>query len=137
MALKTNTKKARTNLVKYIMTDADYIQERAEYDEKTLENDQETLAYIYKTFLDEYRWSVRRIGAQNSFKEWAAGLAMGGLFLYYYNENPFSILAEVLEETDQERAEYENKFTDERACDILTYMIFRECRMAYEKAREV
>ena len=137
MGLRTNTKKARKNIIDYIMTDSDYIQERAEYDEKNVDGEQETLAYIYEIFLDEYGWSVPRIGAQRSFSEWAAGLSMGGLFLYYYNENPFSILANVLEESEQERAEYEKKIPDDRACEILTYMIFRECRTAYEKRKEV
>ena len=62
MGLRTNTKKARKNIIDYIMTDSDYI---------------------------------------------------------------------------QERAEYEKKIPDDRACEILTYMIFRECRTAYEKRKEV
>ena len=125
------------NIKRYIMTDADYVAERAEYDgvKINLESPEEVASYIYKCFLDEYGWSVQRIGACRSFKEWASGLAMGGLFLYYYNESPYKIIAEILEETHEEAERQEKRIDEETACDYLTTWIFRECEKASRKVK--
>ena len=133
MALKSNTKKAMENVKKYIMTDSDYIMERAEYDGIKLETPEEYASYVYKAFLEEYGWSVRRIGAQRSFAEWAAGLAMGGLFLYYYNADPYEIISGILEETPEESERQKARIDENAACDYLTYWIFRVCEKASKK----
>lgn len=129
--LRTNTKKARENVKKYIMQDFDYIAERAEYNGEEIREDEteKALVIIYKAFLEEYGWAVTkcRQSYQEAFTNWAAGLAMGGLFLYYYNVDAVELLGDILEETEEERS----KYTQEKAENLLTYLIFAECQKAY------
>lgn len=133
MALRTNTKQARKNIIDYILEDMDYITERAEYDNITVDaaEPEKVLAYIYKIFLEEYGWAVTRCrqSYQEAFTNWAAGLAMGGLFCYYYNIDAVELLGDILEETEAER----NKYNQEQAENMLTYLIYRECEKAYRK----
>lgn len=131
--LKTNSKKAKENITNYILEDIDYIQERAEYDAIEInENEPEkVLAYVYKAFLEEYGWAVTkcRQSYQEAFSNWAAGLAMGGMFLYYYNIDAVELLGDLLEETETEKARY----NQEKAENTLTYLIYRECEKAYRR----
>jgi hypothetical protein len=136
MALRTNTKKARTNIVNYILEDMDYITERAEYDGKELTTTQNTLAYIYNIFLDEVGgWTVRNLRKTyfEAFKDWAQGLALGGTFCYYYNIDIYETLAKILEETEAEKEACKKKINEDQACAMLTALIYRELRQAYEK----
>lgn len=124
MALKTNSKKAKENIWKYIETDLDYINEYGDDIKATAGNKEEIATAIYNIFEGEKH---HREGfgytKQELFKEWAQGLALGGLFdYYYYNRDAVEILGDILEETEEER----ERFTDEEACDMLTYLIYRE-----------
>ena len=134
MALRTNTKQARKNIVNYILEDMDYIKERAEYDNIEINEDDtnRTLAYIYNIFWEEVgNWTVKNLRKTTfeAFKDWAQGLAMGGLFCYYYNIDAVELLGDILEETEAER----NKYNQEQAENMLTYLIYRECEKAYKK----
>ena len=118
--LKTNTNKARENTLRYILEDGDYIEERASYDGIELQTPAEYCAVILEAFKSEYGHEINRRGEYAAFKGWAQGLAMGGLFLYYYNKPARDIVAGILEETPEEAARY----TEEQAEELLTRMIF-------------
>ena len=44
------------------------------YDLPKNQSDFDKIQNVYKTFLSEYGWSIKRIGELNSFKEWLQGL---------------------------------------------------------------
>lgn len=136
MALRTNSKAARQNIINYILEDMDYITERAEYDGIELKTEVETLAYVYNIFWEEVgKWTVKNLRKTHfeAFKDWAQGLAMGGMFCYYYNIDVYEELARILEETDQEKEAYKKKINEDQACAILTSLIYRELRKAAGK----
>lgn len=124
--LRTNSKKARENVRNYIMTDADYIAERIECDPDTL-TEAQALRSVWEIFTAEYYNPIpptrrNRSTVFDLFAEWASGLALGGLFLYYYNVSAVKVLGDILEETEEERS----KYTEEQAERLLTLLIFRE-----------
>lgn len=124
--LKLNSKKAAENLHKYMMQDFDYLQERAAYQGFTLGKDAGSVCrFIWKIFCSEYGWEIRRYGAPRAFREWAQGLALGGMFDYYLH-SAVDTLGGILEESEEEKA----RFTEAQAEDRLTGMIYR----AVEKA---
>lgn len=44
------------------------------YDLPENQSDFEKVQNVYKIFIDEYGWNLKRIGELNSFKEWLQGL---------------------------------------------------------------
>jgi hypothetical protein len=44
------------------------------YDLPENQSDFDKVQNVYKTFLSEYGWSIKRMGELNSFKEWLQGL---------------------------------------------------------------
>lgn len=132
MALRTNSRKARQNLMEYIKQDNDYLQERKEFDFETyggydLENDNDVCKMIFEIYQSEKYYGYdyirsRRMSPYDVFKEWAQGLALGGLFCYYANRSAVDDLGHILEESKEERS----KFTEEQAEELLTKMIYRE-----------
>lgn len=129
--LRTNSKKARENVRRYILTDSEYLAERlAEMlpnDGITAENlkEADALYSVWQCFIEEAspRWNENVF---EQFEKWASGLACGGLFDYYYNVSAVQVLGDILEETEEER----NKYTEEQAERLLTLLIFREASMA-------
>lgn len=124
--LRTNSKKARENVRNYIMTDSDYIAERIECDPDTL-TEAQALRSVWEIFTAEYYNPIpstrrNRSNVFDLFTDWAQGLALGGLFLYYYNVSAVKVLGDILEETEEERS----KYTEEQAERLLTLLIFRE-----------
>ena len=125
--LRTNSKAARQNVIEYIKQDQDYIEESYNY---TPENDNELLASVYGIFLSEKTYELQRSNYINQFeifKSWAQGLALGGLFCYYYNRSAVDDLGNILEETEEER----NKYSEAQAEEMLTKLIYREIVKAY------
>ena len=122
--LKTNSKKAIENIWAYIMEDLDYI--NSGYGYEITEGDRKaTAAAIYEIFESEkYNDSYyKQYNKQKVFADWAQGLALGGMFNYYYfNKNAVDVLGDILEETETER----NKYTEEQAAEMLTNLIYRE-----------
>ena len=132
--LRSNSKKAAENISNYIMADIDYLQERAEYRGFTLdaEDKNAVLAFVYTIFLEEKRGEFNRyrnVNIYNIFRDWAAGLALGNLFCYYYNRSAVDDLAGILEETPEEKERY----TESDAEEMLTRLIFREVTRAYNR----
>ena len=127
--LRTNSKKARANVVEYIKQDAGYLEDNYEY---IAETDQEFLASVYGVFLSEKSYELQKnkhINQYNIFKEWAQGLAMGGLFCYYYNRSAVDDLGDILEETEEERQRY----SESEAEEMLTRLIWREVVDGYNR----
>lgn len=122
--LKTNSKKAINNIWAYIMEDLDYI--NSGYGYEIAEGDRKaTAAAIYEIFESEkYNGPYyKQYNKQEVFTDWAQGLALGGMFDYYYfNKNAVDVLGDILEETETER----NKYTEEQAAAMLTSLIYRE-----------
>lgn len=129
--LKTNSKKACENIRNYIMNDFDYIQERAEYNGIVLDknNVQSVLAYAYGIFKSEKKREIEDNYSNPNFaifKDWAQGLALGWLFCYFYNRSAVDDLAEILEESESEKA----KYSESEAEIMLTRLIYREMEKA-------
>lgn len=125
--LKTNSKKARENIVEYIRQDLDYIEERAAYDAPAVDiyTAPGLCAYIWDIFQAEKGPEIVRAYRGNTvkaFEAWAQGLALGGLFCYYYNRRAVDDLGAILEETESER----ERFTETEAENLLTRLIYAE-----------
>ena len=126
MALKTNSKQAKANIYNYIREySEDYLQDDYGIEPEAIS----TKAGLYKTIYNIYREEMRpdcpyykRYPDQVVFKEWAQGLAMGGLFCFYYNREAREDVAQILQETPEEA----QKYSEERAEELLTYLIYRE-----------
>jgi hypothetical protein len=142
MALRTNSRQAITNIRNYITEwSVDTLEERNEWNRQeggkvyNLDRFENVAAAIFDIFqaekpgTDEY-YRRRRMYGADIFKDWAQGLAMGGLFCYYYNRSAVDDLGAILEETETEKS----RFTESDAEDLLTNLIYREVTKAKEKA---
>lgn len=126
--LKTNTKKARENLMKYIRDySLDELTGNYGIPEEELETDDQIRLRLWNIFKREkvkhdLRFKAKRISFYDLFVEWAQGLAMGGLFCFWYNRSAVDDLGDILEETESEKA----RFTEEQAEAKLTSLIYCE-----------
>lgn len=136
--IKANSKKAKENLKKYIADWAeDYIKEGYE-DGDGIRIHDGLFTAIYSIFLVEKNphseYNRRNfISEAATFKDWAQGLALGGLFCYWYNRSAVDDLGDILEQTEAER----NKYTEQQAADYLTNLIYTtvKCEAAKEEER--
>lgn len=131
--LRTNSKKAMENIKNYIREySEDYLLDNYGYDAEYTEKNG-FFATIYEIFASEERpftgYNARR-PEYESFKSWAQGLAMGGLFCYYYNREAKEDIKQILEETEEEA----NRYTEEQAEELLTRLIYT--RVKSEAAKE-
>ena len=138
MALKTNSKKARERVMKYIRDySMDELTGNYGIPETELENDEIICFCLYDIFKEEklkhdLRFKAGKMNEWLMFQDWAQGLAMGGLFCYWFNRYAKDDLGEILEETETEKA----KYTEEEACELLTYLIYREIIRRKERAKK-
>ena len=123
MALKTNSKKARENIQKYIMDNFN----GENYKLKTPETFLETAEIILDIFRREY--SDKRYSGKENFVNWAAGLPSILDTCYYYNRSAVDDLGGILEESETEKS----RFTEMQAEELLSSLIYRELIKA-EKA---
>ena len=120
--LKTNSKKARDNVRKFILANT------TTYYGDTFESVYKACKYLWDTFKQEYYDGVKRKTINSReylFNEWVQGLPTGHLFDYYLSigaYNAITLLGNILEETEEER----NKYSDDDACTLLTHLIYRE-----------
>ena len=126
--LKTNSKKARENVRAYII--ANYDGSPYEYEETTEFND--IARNIYEVYKRE-RESLRESKNQNEqelfsmWMEYAPSIIDSG---YYWSRPAVDDLGDILEETDEER----NRYSEEKAVQYLTYLIFSEILKAVERS---
>lgn len=97
------------------------------------EDETSILAYAYECFKDEMKIEIEN-NYHNPcfviFEDWARGLALGGLFCYYYNRSAKDDLGEILEETEEEKS----KYTEMEAEEMLTRLIYREMENAWSES---
>ena len=124
--IKSNSKKAKQNIFNYVK---EYAEDYLSDDYGFTVTDDNLYSLIYSVFEDEARphdgYNARK-PVQDVFEAWASGLALGGLFCYYYNREAKKDLAKILEESAEEAA----KYSEEAAEKMLTYLIYREVSKA-------
>lgn len=135
--LRTNSKQVVEKIDSYIReTAADYIRDQYTEDGETyiisgrvmdLNERNDLAAVILDIFKEEYlkhnpQYAAGRVSRWDLFKDWAAGLALGGTFLYYYNVSAVDLLGDILEETEEER----NRYSERAAEELLTKLIYRQ-----------
>lgn len=118
--LKTNSKKAKENIKKYIMENFDFSNYEGE-GKKSPETYKEICKCIYETMTEEKFYSREKSGYE-TFKTWCQGLPSLLDTCYYYNRSAVEDLKVILEETDAEA----KKFTEAEAEERLTYLLYRE-----------
>lgn len=129
--LKTNSKIVRDRIRAFILS-AENVEEFAPEAPNETYNDKARA--IYADFMRYYdgdnRNKYRPRPYQEAFEEWAAGLPAILDTRYYYNISAVDLLGDILEETAEERAKY-----DESAAEhMLSYLIYREISREAMKA---
>lgn len=123
--LKTNCKIVRDRIRAYILS-AENVEEFApEGTPNETYNDKARA--IYADFMRYYNGDNRNHGNhprnyQEAFEDWAQGLPAILDTCYYYNVSAVDLLGDILEETAEERARYEESAAEH----LLTYLIYRE-----------
>lgn len=120
MALKSNCKQAKANIQAYIMENFD----GTNYGIEQPATFKECAEIILDTFRKEYlcEWNRRRYPESVNFREWCAGLPSILDTCYYYNRPAVDDVARILEETPEEA----NKYSEDKAEELLSYLIYRE-----------
>lgn len=117
--IRTNSKKARENIRKYIIDnyspESYGLPETADF--KT------AAANILETFRAEKPYKAETL---ETFIDWSAGLPSIIDTCYYYNRSAVDDLGAILEETDEEKA----KYSEQDAERLLTTLIYRELTRA-------
>lgn len=115
--LRTNSKQAREKIRGYIVKgvkDCDYIKG---------ETFEEVAPQIAKAFYEEKIKYIRPFKPIfEYFVDWCQGLPSAINCDYYYNVDAVKLLGDLLEETEEERAKYTQRESEE----MLTYLIFKE-----------
>jgi len=119
MALRTNSKKAKSNIRAYIMDNFD----GCNYGYETPATFKECARLILDTFEKEYihKYNAHR-NRQLLFCDWCAGLPSILDTCYFYNRSAIDDLGTILEETDAEKS----RFSESDAEQLLTRLIYRE-----------
>lgn len=125
--LKTNSKKASKNIQQYIIANFD----PSSYDEyKELNNTTDfsvVAETVYKVFHAEGYNKIQNNATElEAFIDWMQGLPTIFNDDYYYNVSAVDLLVELLEETDSEKA----KYNEHEAETFLTRLIYREIKKA-------
>lgn len=130
--LRTNSKKAIENIRKYIIAHFDGENYNFSGDAS---NFHEVATFIYKCFIDEkYKgaegyYARRGYSMQDIFADWAAGLPSVLDTCYFYNRSAVDDLAEILEESDSEKAKYSDERKAEKLLtNLISLQIFKEAR---------
>ena len=122
--LRTNSKKAREAVRAYI-AEKTRGQDGAEvkgFKEAAEVIAKEWDAYKYQGLSRQFKYSIA-----DAFEHWAGGLP-NDLFDYIAAGDAVKLVGDILEQTEAERS----KYSDSQACDLLTYLIFREISKAAE-----
>jgi len=118
--LKTNSKKAKENVKKYIIDN--YTPESYGEEAQSKKTFEEIAKYIYEASRNEKSYLVNRVSFHKLFEDWAQGLPSLLDTCYYCNRSAVDDLGTILEQTEEER----NRYSEEQAEALLTYLIARE-----------
>ena len=121
--LKTNSKKAKENIKKYILDhfnpcDSRFLDLEGTTDIKTACSAIYTIFNIEKAAVGTYA----RMSEKERFVDWCKGLPSILDTCYYYNRSAVDDLGEILEETESEK----EKYSDDEAAVLLTNLLYRE-----------
>lgn len=122
--LKTNSKKVIEKVRKYIIGGVDH-----EYFELEADPDFNTACKLILTACQNEKRYCRYNNDFEMFKDWAQGLPTAFNTSYYYNVSAVDLLADWLEETDKEKAKFEESAAEEK----ITWLIYRELRKGAAK----
>lgn len=135
--LRTNSKKAKENIRKYIMENVDfsgYIEDGEKEPETFVEVATEILNICDA---EKFYTAGRYRNDFEKFLEWTQGLPAALDTCYWYNRSAVDDLAVILEETEEEKpkAKTNNQYLDqeEKAGLLLTRLIYRELTAAAAK----
>lgn len=122
--LRSNGKKAIENIRTYIMNNFDC----TGYDMEKPSGWKETAKAIIETFESEMQYTLERRYSkrQEVFFNWCQGLPSIIDTCYYYNRSAVDDLANILEETEEEKS----RFNERQAENQLTWLIYRELEKA-------
>lgn len=122
--LRSTNKKVLDKIRKYIIdgVDHEYFGLEADPDFKT------ACKLILQACQNEKRY-CRYNNDYEMFKDWAQGLPTAFNTSYYYNVSAVDLLADWLEETDSEKAKFEESATEEK----ITWLLYRELRKGAAK----
>lgn len=124
--LRSNCKKAMEKIGEYIKKHTDFESFREYMPEPDLSTVEGCKKFIASVWWDEYgNWDVKRRGGavEASFSEWLCGLPTCFDPAFLYREDPCVVLADILEETEEERARFGDDYT--RAYNQLLHMVYR------------
>ena len=128
--LKTNSKKARENIKNYIVDNFD----GTNYTDTPPQEWHEIAIFIYECFRSE-KWNCKqdfqyyRNNEWKAFLDWCSGLPSVIDTCYFYNRSAVEDLGNILEETEQERKQYEESTAE----NLLTMLIYNEIMKEVEK----
>lgn len=130
MALRSNSKKAVNNIHAYIISNYD----PSNYD-LPVETDFPKIAkQILQTWYDEVgNYKRHNESFQESFISWCAGLPSILDTCYYYNRSAVDDLGSILEETEAEKAKYD----EQQAEEMLSKLIYREIAKAVQNTYKI
>lgn len=122
--LRSTNKKVLEKIHDYIINgvDHEYFNLEADPDFKT------ACKLILQACQNEKRY-CRYNNDFEMFKDWAQGLPTAFNTSYYYNVSAVDLLADWLDETDSEKAKFEESAAEEK----ITWLIYRELRKGAAK----
>ena len=123
--LKSNSKKARENIRAYIV---DHFTPE-NYTETPPTDPREIFKFIFNCFISEKYHTKEdrayyRNNEQAAFRDWCSGLPSVLDTCYFYNRSAVDDLGNILEETEEERAQ----FSESMAENLLTMLIYNEIK---------
>lgn len=129
--LRTNSKEVRAKVRQYII---DGFDPEAYGYEQYYNVDKENFSCVAHAIFDclyneKIKCNTRKVSRYEYFKDWMQGLCNMVDSSYYYNVSAVDLLAEWLEETEEEK----KRFTEEQAEEKITYLLYCELQKGVEK----
>lgn len=122
--LRSNSKKVIEKVRNYIINGVDH-----EYFELEADPDFNTACKLILTACQNEKRYCRYNSDFEMFKDWAQGLPTAFNTCYYYNVSAVDMLADWLDETDSEKAKFEESAAEEK----ITWLLYRELRKGAAK----
>ena len=117
--LRSNSKKVIEKVRSYIINGVDH-----EYFGLEADPDFNTACKLVLTACEEEKRYSRSRSGFETFKDWAQGLPSAFNTLYYYNVSAVDMLGAWLEESESEKAKFEESAAEEK----ITWLLYRELR---------